>query len=410
MAKVGVRHLGRDGGKHVFLLFWLGALQVLYLRSNRLTGTLPTELGGATELRYLLLQENLLEGEIPTEASGAHTHTSRTSRTHTCLTQTHSSLTHTSHTLPRVSPTCYGVLRSYTFSDSSMSSDDAFSLLLESALTLPRLFVPPRVSRHVPHSPNSASQICLHMDFCLFSCLFSCLQIGNLPNKCVFSPTHPFLPYVAPHFSHISHFNVSRLATFASSMASRLIRTVSTGPSLRKSARCTTCATCGCKTTASAARSPHRSAGCATCESSTSTTIWYVFSPTHPFLPYVAPHFFPYLTFFILLLLCNQIVGAVPSSIKNLTNLKILYVQNEQLEPVRNRYCRIRIPNVGKYNWRILRDGYSHYSSVTCDNPYPTGYAFNSLQASGGYDVEGDVTTLDEVASGASGASGSGSG
>ena len=103
----------------------------------------------------------------------------------------------------------------------------------------------------------------------------------------------------------------------------------------------------------------------------------------------------------------NQIVGAVPSSIKNLTNLKILYVQNEQLEPVRNRYCRIRIPNVGKYNWRILRDGYSHYSSVTCDNPYPTGYAFNSLQASGGYHVEGDETTLDEISSGASG-SGSG--
>ena len=23
-----------------------------------------------------------------------------------------------------------------------------------------------------------------------------------------FSPTHPFLPYVAPHFSHISHFNL----------------------------------------------------------------------------------------------------------------------------------------------------------------------------------------------------------
>ena len=116
---------------------------------------------------------------------------------------------------------------------------------------------------------------------------------------------------------------------------------------------------------------------------------------------------FPISHRFILVLLYTQIVGAVPSSIKNLTNLKILYVQNEQLEPVRNRYCRIRIPNVGKYNWRILRDGYSHYSSVTCDNPYPTGYAFNSLQASGGYHVEGDETTLDEISSGASG-SGSG--
>ena len=26
--------------------------------------------------------------------------------------------------------------------------------------------------------------------------------------RCFFSPTHPFLPYVAPHFSHISHFNL----------------------------------------------------------------------------------------------------------------------------------------------------------------------------------------------------------
>ena len=26
------------------------------------------------------------------------------------------------------------------------------------------------------------------------------------PGICFFSPTHPFLPYVAPHFSHISPF------------------------------------------------------------------------------------------------------------------------------------------------------------------------------------------------------------
>ena len=107
MAKVGVRHLGRDGETMFFLLFLLGALQVLYLRSNRLTGTLPTELGGATELRYLLLQENLLDGEIPTEASGTHTHKSHAQVSRTQVSRT--SLTHTSHTLPRVSPTCYGV-------------------------------------------------------------------------------------------------------------------------------------------------------------------------------------------------------------------------------------------------------------------------------------------------------------
>ena len=45
----------------------------------------------------------------------------------------------------------------------------------------------------------------------------------------------------------------------------------------------------------------------------------------------------------------NQMTGDVPASIKNLTNLKTLYLQNEHLTPVRQRYCRQRIPNVGKF-------------------------------------------------------------
>lgn len=83
----------------------------------------------------------------------------------------------------------------------------------------------------------------------------------------------------------------------------------------------------------------------------------------------------------------NMMNGSVPATIKNLTNLKVLYLQNEMLAPVRQRYCRIRIPNVGKYNWRIMRDEYSHYTSVTCDNPYDVEFTFNSLQASGTYDA-----------------------
>ena len=51
----------------------------------------------------------------------------------------------------------------------------------------------------------------------------------------------------------------------------------------------------------------------------------------------------------------NRMVGDVPPGIQNLTNLKELYLQNEHLTPVRQRYCRQRIPNVGKYSWRMVR-------------------------------------------------------
>ena len=54
------------------------------------------------------------------------------------------------------------------------------------------------------------------------------------------------------------------------------------------------------------------------------------------------------------------------AGIKNLTNLKTLYVQNEHLTPVRQRYCRQRIPNVGKYNWRVVREEYQQMTAVMC--------------------------------------------
>ena len=48
----------------------------------------------------------------------------------------------------------------------------------------------------------------------------------------------------------------------------------------------------------------------------------------------------------------NSMSGDIPSSIKELINLDHLYVQNDHLTPVRQRFCRMRIANVGKYNWR----------------------------------------------------------
>jgi len=83
----------------------------------------------------------------------------------------------------------------------------------------------------------------------------------------------------------------------------------------------------------------------------------------------------------------NRMVGDVPASIQNLTNLKELYLQNEHLTPVRQRYCRMRIPNVGKYSWRLMRDEYRKFTSVVCDNMHDVDFTFNSLQHSSSYDA-----------------------
>ena len=89
----------------------------------------------------------------------------------------------------------------------------------------------------------------------------------------IFSPTHPFLPYVAPHFSHISHFNL-----FAQPPISPICRppTFPISPILivappsttywRRSCRRTCCATRPPLTTipSSASSYCYRSCGCAT--------------------------------------------------------------------------------------------------------------------------------------------------
>ena len=83
----------------------------------------------------------------------------------------------------------------------------------------------------------------------------------------------------------------------------------------------------------------------------------------------------------------NRMVGDVPPGIANLTNLKELYLQNEHLTPVRQYYCRQRIPNVGKYSWRLMREEYRTMTAVVCDNMHDVDFTFNSLQHSQSYDA-----------------------
>ena len=49
--------------------------------------------------------------------------------------------------------------------------------------------------------------------------------------------------------------------------------------------------------------------------------------------------------------------GDVPASIANLTNLKEIYLQNEHLTPIRQRFCRTRIPNVGQGQGSLAGSG-----------------------------------------------------
>ncbi len=84
----------------------------------------------------------------------------------------------------------------------------------------------------------------------------------------------------------------------------------------------------------------------------------------------------------------NQMYGDVPASIQNLTSLQYLYLQNEHYKPLRMKYCRQRIPNLGKYSYRIVRDEYVEMSQMSCEDPYDTTFTFNSLQDSGVYPNE----------------------
>ena len=52
----------------------------------------------------------------------------------------------------------------------------------------------------------------------------------------------------------------------------------------------------------------------------------------------------------------NSLTGDVNPSIGNLANLKYMYLDNHHLLPLRKRYCGQRLPNLGKYSYRIVRE------------------------------------------------------
>ena len=78
-------------------------------------------------------------------------------------------------------------------------------------------------------------------------------------------------------------------------------------------------------------------------------------------------------------------VVQVPPSLQNLTSLQYLYLDNQHYKPLRQQYCGQRMPNNGKYNYRIVREEYQQMTSVICEEMHDTNFAFNSLQASGVY-------------------------
>ena len=68
-------------------------------------------------------------------------------------------------------------------------------------------------------------------------------------------------------------------------------------------------------------------------------------------------------------LYANAFTGDVPSTLAGLANLHLLYLQNEQLRPLRQFYCQQRIPNVGKYSYRQVATAPSAYHPPLTPTP-----------------------------------------
>jgi len=83
----------------------------------------------------------------------------------------------------------------------------------------------------------------------------------------------------------------------------------------------------------------------------------------------------------------NPLGGDIPPEIEACTNLKYLYVPKETLRPIRQRYCRQRLPDPGKYNWRVVRDDYSQMTQLECEDMHDTAFTFSTLQDSGVYET-----------------------
>ena len=75
----------------------------------------------------------------------------------------------------------------------------------------------------------------------------------------------------------------------------------------------------------------------------------------------------------------NALEGDMPSELGRLINLRLMYLPNEQLLPLRLRYCQHRLPNLGKYSYRLVREEYYKMASSICPEPYDTLSAFGTM-------------------------------
>lgn len=82
----------------------------------------------------------------------------------------------------------------------------------------------------------------------------------------------------------------------------------------------------------------------------------------------------------------NPFAGNMPSELGRLINLRLMYLPNEQLLPLRLRYCQYRLPSLGKYSYRLVREEYYKFASSICPEPYDTLSAFGTLSQ-----LSGDV-------------------
>ena len=78
----------------------------------------------------------------------------------------------------------------------------------------------------------------------------------------------------------------------------------------------------------------------------------------------------------------NSMYGEVPASLKNLTSLQYLYLDDEHYLPLRKYYCGQRLPNVGKYSYSIVRENYLQMDASICEDMHDTLYTFNPLEVS----------------------------
>ena len=75
----------------------------------------------------------------------------------------------------------------------------------------------------------------------------------------------------------------------------------------------------------------------------------------------------------------NGLTGDMPASLGGLRNIRLFYLPNEQLKPLRLRYCQQRMPAVGKYSYRIVREEYHQMAASICPDPMDTETAFGAL-------------------------------